>query len=63
MGAERLPAAGATLVDPRPNAVGSLRETFDRFAHIGPVLPAMGYSAEQLSDLEKTINALSLIHI
>ena len=50
--------AGATLVDPRPHAVGSLRETFDRFGHIGPVLPAMGYSAEQLSDLEKTINAI-----
>ncbi len=49
--------AGATLVDPRPNAVGSIRETFDRFGHIGPVLPAMGYSEDQLSDLEETINA------
>ena len=49
--------AGATLIDPRPNAVGSIRETLDRFGHIGPVLPAMGYSAAQLRDLEQTINA------
>ncbi len=50
-------AAGATLVDPRPHAVGSIRETFERFGHIGPVLPAMGYSDAQLDDLEATINA------
>jgi predicted GTPase len=50
-------AAGATLVDPRPHAVGSIRETLGRFSHIGPVLPAMGYSDDQLRDLEATINA------
>jgi predicted GTPase len=49
--------AGATLVDPRPHAVGSARETLERFGHIGPVLPAMGYSEDQLRDLEQTINA------
>jgi predicted GTPase len=49
--------AGGTLVDPRPHAVGSVRETLDRFGHIGPVLPAMGYSDAQLRDLEATINA------
>jgi predicted GTPase len=49
--------AGATLVDPRPHAVGSARETLERFGHIGPVLPAMGYSDAQLRDLEATINA------
>jgi predicted GTPase len=49
--------AGATLVDPRPHAVGSIRETLDRFGHIGSVLPAMGYSDAQLRDLEATINA------
>ncbi len=45
-------------VDPREWAVGSIAQTFDRFPHIGPVLPAMGYSAEQLQDLEATINAV-----
>jgi predicted GTPase len=45
------------IVDPRPYAVGSIAETFDRYPHIGSVLPAMGYSAEQLHDLERTIDA------
>ena len=50
--------AGATMVDPRPFAVGSIRETLERFDHIGPVLPAMGYSESQLRELEATINAV-----
>jgi predicted GTPase len=48
--------AGA-LVDPRPYAVGSIADTYERYPHIGSVLPAMGYSDEQLHDLEQTINA------
>ena len=47
-----------TQVDPREWAVGSIAQTFDRYRHIGPVLPAMGYSAEQLHELEATINAV-----
>jgi predicted GTPase len=47
--------AGATLVDPRQYAVGSILETFGKFNHVGPLLPAMGYSQKQLSDLEETI--------
>ncbi len=49
---------GANLVDPYPFAVGSIKETFDKFEHIGPVLPAMGYGEEQVKELEKTINAV-----
>jgi predicted GTPase len=50
--------AGATdLVDPREFAVGSLRDTFAAYPAIGPVLPAMGYGAAQLADLEATIRA------
>jgi predicted GTPase len=44
-------------VDPRKWAVGSIGQTLDRYQHIGRVLPAMGYSAEQLQELEATINA------
>ena len=44
------------IVDPRDYAVGSIAETFDRYPHIGSVLPAMGYSHEQLHDLERTID-------
>jgi predicted GTPase len=46
------------IVDPRPYAVGSIAEAFDRYSHIGSVLPAMGYSSEQLRDLEQTIDAV-----
>lgn len=44
------------LIDPRPYAVGSIRETFAEYPHIGPLLPAMGYGAEQMRELEETIN-------
>jgi len=44
------------LVDPRPHAVGTIQEAFHRYPHIGPVLPAMGYSKAQISDLEQTID-------
>ena len=44
------------LVDPRPYAVGTMAETYRKYTHIGPLLPAMGYSRQQLADLEETIN-------
>ncbi|NPD44905.1 MULTISPECIES: cyclic 2,3-diphosphoglycerate synthase [unclassified Lentimicrobium] len=44
------------LVDPRPYTVGKLSETFEIYPNIGALLPAMGYSAQQLKDLETTIN-------
>jgi predicted GTPase len=46
------------LVDPRPYAVGSLREVYKKYPHIGNVLPAMGYSEEQMKDLEETIRRI-----
>jgi len=46
---------GCRIVDPRKYAVGSIRETFSRFPHLKEVLPAMGYSQQQLSELERTI--------
>jgi predicted GTPase len=51
-------ASGASPVDPRPFAVGSIADTFARYPHIGAVLPAMGYSAEQQAELEATVNAV-----
>ncbi|NLG65616.1 MAG: GTPase, partial [Actinobacteria bacterium] len=47
----------AELIDPRPFAVGELRATFEKYPGIGVLLPAMGYSEEQLRDLGATINA------
>ncbi|MGD9085489.1 MAG: cyclic 2,3-diphosphoglycerate synthase, partial [Desulfobacterales bacterium] len=46
----------AEIIDPRPFAVGSLNETFTVYPHIGNVIPAMGYTPDQISDLENTIN-------
>lgn len=46
----------AKVVDPRPFAVGTIKDTYSHYPHIGPVLPAMGYSTDQIQDLERTIN-------
>lgn len=46
------------LVDPRPYAVGSIAKTLESNPHIGALLPAMGYGAEQIAELEETINAV-----
>jgi predicted GTPase len=47
----------ATIVDPRPFAVGSIKRTFEKYPHLTEVLPAMGYGRKQMSELEKTINS------
>ena len=44
------------LVDPRPYAVGTIKETFEKYPDIGVLLPAMGYGEKQIKDLEDTIN-------
>jgi predicted GTPase len=49
--------AGATLVDPRPYAVGSIAATYAKHPAIGTVLPAMGYGDAQLAELGATIRA------
>ncbi len=43
------------LVDPRESAVGEIADVFRQYPHIGPVLPAIGYSKSQLEALEATI--------
>ena len=51
-------AGAARIADPRPHAVGSLRDVFARWPQLTNVLPAMGYSDEQLRELEETVNAV-----
>ena len=51
-------AGAAKIVDPRPYAVGSLKDLFVKWPQLTNVLPAMGYSDEQLHELEETINAV-----
>jgi predicted GTPase len=57
-GAVAARAAGARLVDARPQAVGRIKALFEQYPHVGQVLPAAGYSAAQIADLEATVNAV-----
>ncbi len=47
----------AEIVDPRPYAVGSIADTYEKYPDTGPILPAMGYGSKQIEELEETINA------
>jgi predicted GTPase len=50
---------GATeIVDPRPYAVGSILEAYKKYPHLETVLPALGYSENQIEELQRTINAV-----
>lgn len=46
----------AQIVSPKPHAVGRMADTLKRYPHIDKVIPAMGYSPQQIKDLEATIN-------
>lgn len=46
------------IVDPRPYLKGSLEYTYKKYPHLGKLIPAMGYWAEQIKDLEETINSV-----
>ena len=48
----------AAIVEPRPYAVGSIKQTFEKYTHVHEVLPAMGYGEKQMAELEATINAV-----
>jgi predicted GTPase len=52
--AQRLKAK--SLISPKPFAVGTIADTFSRYPQVDQVLPAMGYSKQQIMDLETTIN-------
>ena len=51
-------AGATTFIDPRPYAVGSIKDTFDKYPTIGAVLPAMGYGDIQRKELEETLRAI-----
>jgi predicted GTPase len=50
-------AGAGQIVNPRPHAAPRIAAVYTAYPHLGAVLPAMGYSAPQLADLEQTINA------
>ncbi len=47
----------AEIVDPRPAAVGEIKDAFQKYPHLRNVLPALGYGAQQVQDLQATIEA------
>ncbi|OGS47538.1 MAG: GTPase [Euryarchaeota archaeon RBG_16_67_27] len=48
----------AEIVDPKPYAVGSIKETYKKYPNAGNVLPAMGYGPKQIKELDATIDAV-----
>jgi len=44
------------IVDPKPYAVGSIKETYKKYAHLGAILPAIGYGEKQIAELRETID-------
>lgn len=49
-------SGASTIVDPRPYAVGSIKEAYKKYGHLGAVLPALGYSRQQVAELKETID-------
>ncbi len=49
----------AEIIDPRAFATPGIAAVYDHYPHIGPVLPAVGYSDAQRKELEQTIAASS----
>ncbi len=45
------------MVDPRPYAVGSIKETYEKYTHLGAILPAVGYGDKQIAELKATIDS------
>ncbi len=46
------------VVDAKPFAIGSIKQTYEKFPHLNKVLPAMGYGKQQMQELEQTINTI-----
>lgn len=58
VGASVAKALNCKLVDPRSGAIGSIKDVYEKFPWIGSVMPALGYSKEQLQELQDSINAV-----
>ena len=50
-------AGASEIVDARPYAVGTIKETYEKYPNAAQILPAMGYGDHQVNDLQETINA------
>lgn len=48
------------VIDPKPYAVGIVRELLQTYPHVGPVIPSVGYNVKHIRDLEMTINNMDV---
>lgn len=53
----------AIIANPRPYLIGSLVEIYEKYPHIGEVLPAVGYSRSQMEELEAVINSMDVDYV
>ncbi len=56
VGAFAAESLNCILVDPKENAVGSIKQAYENFPWLGKVIPALGYSPEQIKELQDSIN-------
>lgn len=49
-------SGASEIVDPRPYAVGSIKEAYKTYTHLGKILPALGYGEKQIAELKETID-------
>ena len=52
-------SGASEIVDPKPYAVGSIKEAYRKYPHLGSLLPALGYSDKQVTELKQTIDRVS----
>jgi predicted GTPase len=53
----------AEIVNPRPFLVRSIEKAFEKYHQLDTVIPALGYSKEQIRDLEQTLNSAECDYI
>lgn len=46
------------IVDAKPHAIGSIKETYEKYDHLELILPAMGYGDKQIGELEEMVNKI-----
>ncbi len=51
-------AGAKEIVDPKPYAVGSIKEAYKKYPHLGDILPALGYDDKQIAELKETIERI-----
>ncbi len=56
-------AHGARIIDAKPFAVGSIARVYEQYPHLKNILPAMGYSPEQVRELEQTIRGSGVEYV